>query len=519
MDRNSVLVANRGEIAIRIVRAAGELGMRTVAVYSDDDAERLHVRRADEARPLQASGPAAYLDAEQIVAAATEAGCGLLHPGYGFLSENAAFARRCAEAGVTFVGPAPETLDLFGDKAQGRALAARVGVPVLAGTTGATTLDEAEAFLASLGEGGAVMVKAIAGGGGRGMRPVTRPDQLAAAFDRCRSEAERAFGRGDLYVEELLTHARHIEVQIVGDGSGRVRHLGERECTIQRHHQKLIELAPSPWLDIEARRAVLDAAVRMAEEVRFANVGTFEFLVSAGEDGATRFAFIEANPRLQVEHTVTEEVTAVDLVQTQLRLAVGADLSEVVPDEVAVNGFAIQLRVNMESMSADGTAVPAGGTLGVFEIPAGPGVRVDTFGYSGYRTSPRFDSLLAKVIVHNRSADFGACVTRAERALADFRIEGVPTNIGFLANLLDHSEFRAGNISTHFVEDHIGELVDTEAAAGVNRPATAGLAGAKIDTSDPLAVLHHGKSAATGSAAPISAPSASPVASAAELAG
>jgi len=297
---SSLLIANRGEIAIRIARAAAEHGLRTVAVHSEDDAAALHTRKSDETRALRGSGPAAYLDAEQIVAVARAAGCDAIHPGYGFLSESSAFARRCAAEGLVFVGPSPEALDVFGDKARTRALAQRVGVPVLAGTTGPTSLDEARVFLAEQGAGPGIMLKAIAGGGGRGMRLVQDADDLEAAYARCRSEALQSFGNGDVYAERLFPRARHIEVQVAGDRSGSVTHLWERECSIQRQRQKLIEIAPAPGLGMRVRERILEAAMSLARAAGLDNLATVEFLVDAdgGEDAA--FAFIEANARLIV---------------------------------------------------------------------------------------------------------------------------------------------------------------------------------------------------------------------------
>ncbi len=320
MSFKSLLVANRGEIAIRIIRAAADLGIRTVAVYSEDDAEALHTRVADEARPLSGRGVPPYLDIEGMIEVAREAGCDALHPGYGFLAENAAFARRCAEAGITFVGPAVEMLELFGDKTRARAAAAAAGVPVLRGPDGAVSLDEAREFFASLGAGGAMMIKAVAGGGGRGTRAVTDPDDIESTYERCRSEALGAFGNGDLYVEEMVSRARHIEVQILGDQHGAIAHLGERECSVQRRYQKIVEIAPAPNLPDALRGEIIEAALRLANSVGYTNLGTFEFLVDAGDgDGGQPFVFIETNARLQVEHTVTEQVTGVDIVQSQIR--------------------------------------------------------------------------------------------------------------------------------------------------------------------------------------------------------
>ncbi len=535
MMPTKLLIANRGEIAIRVMRAAAEMGLRTVAVFSADDANSLHTRKADAAVALRGAGAAAYLDGDQIIAAARSSGCDAIHPGYGFLSENADFARRCAQAGLTFIGPRPEVLELFGDKVQARALAERAGVPVLPGTPGATTLDQARAFFKSIGDGGAIMIKAVAGGGGRGMRPVTRADELEEAYTRCRSEARAAFGNAEVYVEQLIARARHLEVQMLGDGSGSVSHLWERECTIQRRNQKLVEVAPSPGLHPGLRDRLTAAAVRLAEEVGYDNLGTFEFLVDADDRrGEATFAFIEANPRLQVEHTVTEEVTGVDLVKTQIELAGGrtlADLGLLQADIAKPRGFAMQLRVNLESMGADGAAKPSGGTLSAFEVPSGPGLRVDTFGYAGYTTSPRFDSLLAKLIAYSPAADFPALVRKAYRALCEFRIEGVPTNLGFLQNLLRHPEFAANRVYTRFIEEHAAELAGPSAAhhqrlffdppaagaSAAGKPGSPQRAGARIDARDPLAVLHHGKG--DGAAPAIDSPPAAAIAPAHDLAG
>lgn len=456
MTITHLLIANRGEIAIRIARAAADLGIATASVYSEDDAMSLHTRVSDDAHALKGHGAAAYLDIAQIVAAAKEAKCDAIHPGYGFLSENADFARACAKAGITFVGPHVEALELFGDKIKAKALAKKVGVALLPGTQGATSLEEARQFFA---DHGPMMIKAVAGGGGRGMRPVRDAASVDEAYARCQSEAKAAFGSGDVYIEKLIEHARHVEVQIVGDATGAIIHLHERECSAQRRNQKLVEIAPSPSLTPALREALTGAAVKLASAAKYDNLGTFEFLVDA--DDMKTFAFIEANPRLQVEHTVTEEITGVDLVQTQLQIAGGASLSSLGLTQASVpapRGYAIQLRVNMETMDATGNAKPAGGTLAVFEPPSGPGLRVDTFGYAGYRTSPSFDSLLAKLIVHSPSANYADAVRRASRALSEFRIEGVATNIPFLRSLVAHEAFGKNAITTRFIEAHAGEL-------------------------------------------------------------
>ncbi|MFJ8948771.1 carboxyl transferase domain-containing protein [Streptomyces sp. NPDC102381] len=461
MGSAAVLVANRGEIAVRVLRAAAELGLRTVAVHEPGDEAHLHL--ADEAVPLAAGG---YLDAEALVAAARRSGCTYLHPGYGFLSESAAFARRCAGAGLTFVGPSPEVLDLFGDKARARALAVETGVPVLPGTAGDTTLEEARAFLAE----GPVMVKAVGGGGGRGMRVVRDAAELDEAWERCASEAQQAFGRSELYVERLWEGARHIEVQVVGDG-GMVSHLWERDCSAQRRHQKLVEIAPAPGLDATVRGRLLDAALSLTGAARYAGVGTVEFLVRGEE-----FVFMEANPRLQVEHTVTEEVTGVDLVATQLRIAAGEPLAGLglAGEPPEPRGFAVQLRVNAEVTDPDGAVRPSTGRLARLDVPTGPGVRVDTAARTGTELGTRYDSLLAKVVVHAPAGDFAAACARARRALDEFTVEGVRTGIPFLARLLDHPGFTAGGFDTGFVQRHLAELAPPADAApeGDTEPGT-----------------------------------------------
>jgi len=499
-----LLIANRGEISIRVARTAAEMSIGSVAVYSEDDAGSLHLKAADEAVRLTGAGAAAYLDTAQIVRVARESGCDAIHPGYGFLSENAAFARLCADAGLVFVGPPPEALELFGDKVQARALAERAGAPVLPGSGGAVTLEQAKRFLADLGAGAAVMLKAVAGGGGRGMRLVERPEDLAAAYERCRSEALQAFGSGEVYVEQFLRHARHIEVQVLADAWGEMIHIWDRECSPQRQRQKLVETAPAFGLSASLRERLHRTAVELAMAAGHRNLGTFEFLVGGGGQRDDAFAFIEANPRLQVEHTVTEAVTGLDLVRLQLEIAGGrslADLGLTQAEVPAPRGVAVQCRVNLETMNADGTARPAGGTLSAYEPPSGPGVRVDGFGYGGYRTSARFDSLLAKVVVHAPAGGLADAARKADRTLAEFRIEGVATNIPFLRALLRDPAFAAGEMHTGFVEAHIATLAAEATAltpAGSSR-APAG-AGAKVDSVDPLAVLAHGQTTASPAA-------------------
>ena len=501
-----LLIANRGEIAIRIARAAADLDIATVAVHSEDDQRALHAVKADTAVGLRGIGARAYLDGEQLVAVATSHGCDAVHPGYGFLSENAAFAQRCSAAGLTFVGPAPEQLALFGDKTRARALARAEGVPIVHGISEAVSLEGAQAFFAELPNGSAMVIKAVGGGGGRGMRIVGAANEIDEAYRRARSEANAAFGNDTVYVEQFVGNARHVEVQIAADGRGDVASFGTRDCTLQRRHQKLIEVAPAPLLPAALAQRIEAAAVKLARAARYVNLGTFEFLVDAAAD---RFYFIEANARLQVEHTVTEEVTGLDLVQVQLEIARGKTLAELgcaQRDVPPPRGFAIQARVNMETMQADGSTRPAGGTITAFDPPAGPGVRVDTFGYTGYQTTPNFDSLLAKVIVHTNNS-FEAALRRCDRALADFRIEGVATNIDFLRAVLHDARFAAMHITTGFIDAHVGELARAARrparffASAAARPAS-GQAGAKVDAVDPLAVLAYGKSNAPAAASP-----------------
>jgi acetyl/propionyl-CoA carboxylase alpha subunit/acetyl-CoA carboxylase carboxyltransferase component len=491
-----LLVANRGEVAIRILRAASELGIGTVAIHPEDDTGSLHARRADQTHVLEGRGARAYLDAEQIVALALSSGCDAIHPGYGFLSENAGFAARCAAAGVTFVGPRPEHLEVFGNKLAARRLAQEQGVPIIEGSGEVTSLEQAQSFLRELGPGGAVILKAVAGGGGRGICAARTPDELAAAFDRCASEATSAFGEGALYVERLLTAARHVEVQVAGDSQGGVVALGERECSLQRRHQKLVEMAPSPSLAPELRGALLDAALRLAKAVRYENLGTVEFLVQDPD----RFAFIETNPRLQVEHTVSEEVLGLDLVRLQLRLAAGASLLEAGVDPSnppTPRGHAIQLRINAETLGAGGQVRPSSGTITLYEPPAGPGIRMDAAAFTGYTTNPHYDNLLAKLVVHSSTERFEDALRRAELALAELRIEGIETNAAFLLGLIRHPDVQANRIDTAFVEAHAEPLVETAKALGASAAEAAGrsgLAGAVIDSTDPLAVLDHGRS-------------------------
>ena len=494
---HKLMIANRGEIAIRIARGAGELGITSVAIYAEDDAQSLHVELCDEAIALNGRGASAYLDIEAIVSQAVSAGCDAVHPGYGFLSENPSFAAAVEAAGMVFVGPTTQSLSVFGDKAQARALAEANGVPVLDGVSQSVSEAEAAAFFVSHADGG-VLLKAIAGGGGRGMRIVRSADELPDAYARCVSEATAAFGDGTVYVEQLVDQARHIEVQVIGDGSGAVSHLGERECSVQRRHQKLIEIAPSPALAAETRQMLCDDAVKLAKAIKYRGLGTIEFLL---DQRTGQHYFIEANARLQVEHTVTEEVTGVDLVRAQLKIASGSTLADLNLTQASVppsRGYAIQLRVNTETVTPSGEFKPTGGRLTQFSVPTGPGLRTDTYGYLGYTTNPNYDSLLAKLICYSPSPDYQDAVIRAQRGLKDFAVGGVATNLPLLQAIVAGEVFQQNQFTTRYLDDHLmafagASNVDDASGTGPAQP------GAQVNSNDPLAVLEHGKSGVASS--------------------
>lgn len=467
----TLLIANRGEIALRIIRTAAELGIQTVAVYAEDDADSPHVHVADEAIGLAGTGPQAYLDHSAILTAAKVSGAELIHPGYGFLSESAEFARACASAGYTFVGPSAEALELVGNKSTARAAAVAAAVPVLAGTEGPSSVEDIRAFFNA--QSGAIMIKALAGGGGRGMRKVDSADRIDDAYSQCAAEAQLGFGNPALFAEAVLDDARHIEVQVVAAPVGhqtRALALGDRDCSIQRRFQKLVEIAPAQGLSDAVRHALHRAAARLCARAGLHGLATVEFLLASEKDGAN-FVFLEVNPRIQVEHTVTEEVTGVDLVAVQLAIAGGAsyyqlglpsgiasDGTEVIGEPAARRGIAIQARVNMETFAPDGAVQPAAGTLTEFSPPSGPGVRVDTYGRPGLAPSPRYDSLLAKVIVHTRGSSFPAAVRKARTALAEFTVEGIRTNIGFLRELLSDNQIQSGVVTTGFLDQKLPGL-------------------------------------------------------------
>jgi acetyl-CoA carboxylase biotin carboxylase subunit len=437
-----VLVANRGEIAVRVIRALHELGIEAVAVYSTADEDALHVRLAD--RAVRIGPPAAtesYLNIPSVIAAAMTTGCEAVHPGYGFLSENDEFVRMCEDNDLVFIGPPADVMARMGDKALAKQEMRAAGVPLVPGTEGATGPEEAQAAAELLGF--PVLLKASAGGGGKGMRLVTDPDDLHDAFQRAAAEAHAAFGDGTLYVEKAITPARHVEIQVICDNHGNVLTCGERECSIQRRHQKLIEESPSPALDAELREEMEAAAERACRHIGYRNAGTFEFLV--GPDGA--FSFIELNARLQVEHPVTELVTGMDLVRTQIRIAAGEALEH--GGRASRSRHAIELRINAEDPRHDFR--PSPGTLTRFRPPLGPGVRVDTFVEEGTAISPYYDSMIAKLIVLDNNRDLA--IRRARRALEEFEIEGVPTTRDVLYEILGSEQFRSGEYSTSFLDE------------------------------------------------------------------
>jgi len=452
-----VLIANRGEIALRVIAACKELGIGTVAVHSEPDRDALHVQVADESVCI---GPAAaagsYLNIASLVAAAEITGADAVHPGYGFLAENAHFAEILCDVGLTWIGPSPQAIRAMGDKSVARETVARVGVPTVPGSAGPLASVEDALTLAGL-IGYPVLLKAVAGGGGRGMRVGGNDRELAAAFDLATAEAERAFGNGSLYLEKYLGEPRHIEVQIFGDRTGRVVHLGERECSLQRRHQKVLEEAPSTAVTPGLRRAMGEAAVAAARAVGYVGAGTIEFLLD--EDGS--FYFMEMNTRIQVEHPVTEMVTGFDLVKEQIRVAAGEPLSfGEAPDGsgFAHRGHAIEFRINAEDPV---TFAPSPGTLTTLHLPGGPGVRVDTAAYAGWNIPPHYDSLIAKLIVHGRDRE--EAIMRGRRALELFIVEGVKTTIPLHRRLLDEPDIRSGRVSTKWLERWLATRREEEA--------------------------------------------------------
>ena len=435
-----ILIANRGEIALRIIQACRELDIQTVAVHSTADRESLHVTYADEDICIgPPSSSESYLNVSSLIAAAEISGAEAVHPGYGFLAENAHFAEVLQECNLTWIGPSPEVIRTMGDKAQARETARRAGVPILPGSREPLE-GAAEARTIAAEVGYPVILKAAAGGGGRGMRIVESPEQLEGQLNTAREEASKAFGDGSVYLEKYLTAPRHIEFQVFGDSFGTVIHLGERECSIQRRHQKLIEESPSPAMTAELRARMGEAAVRLCREVGYENAGTIEFLLD--EDGS--FYFMEMNTRIQVEHPVTEMVTGVDLVKTQLRVAAGEPLG--IKSGLLPRGHAIECRINAEHPEK---FTPSPGKLTTFHLPGGPGIRVDTHAYEDYVIPPYYDSLVCKLIAHGR--DRAEAIARMRRALDFFVVEGIHTSIPLHRQILDDREFQAGNLTTRFM--------------------------------------------------------------------
>ena len=493
-----VLIANRGEIAIRIARTCSDLGLKTVGIYSEDDANSLHLSKVDEAYKVDGKGAQAYLNIKEIIALAKKSKADGIHPGYGFLSENATFAAAAKRAKVKFIGPNEKTLKIFGDKTLAKELALSLGIPVIAGTDQKTSLKQAQGFLKSLNKNSSVVIKAISGGGGRGMRVVSQSDNFKESYERAASEAKASFDSSDLYLEEYLSEYRHIEFQILGDGTGAVSHLHERECSIQRRYQKLIEIAPSPSLNLDLKNKMVEASLLLTQKLKYEGLATIEFLVNVEKND---FRFIECNPRLQVEHTVTESVLSLDLVKAQLQIASGKTLKQIKLEQDNIQepkGFAIQSRVNMETIDSQGNANPSGGIFEKFDLPSGPGVRADSYGYAGYETNPLFDSLIAKIITHSSEDNFKQAINRNYRSLCEFKVSGVSTNLNLLKNILTNKDFKNNKVHTNFFENNIDALTSQKThldLSDINRTISKDSPKrGKIEDLDPLAVLDHGKS-------------------------
>lgn len=440
-----VLIANRGEIAVRIIRACRELGLETVAVFSEADRNALHVRYADEAYLL---GPApsreSYLRADKILDIVKKSGADAIHPGYGFLAEREDFASKCADLGITFIGPKPSSIAAMGDKAEARATVIKAGIPVVPGTEDVGNMTNDDLLRIAPQIGFPLLIKATAGGGGKGMREVQSIEEMPTLLASARREAESAFGDGNVYLEKLVEGARHIEFQIIADTQGNVIHLGERECSIQRRHQKLLEEAPSPFVDDELRKKMGDVAVKSAQAVDYVNAGTIEFLV----DKDKNFYFLEMNTRLQVEHPITEMITGVDIVAEQIRIARGRQLSYT-QEQINFNGHAIECRINAEDPFNN--FIPSTGRIAHSLLPTGPGVRVDTGVYPGFEITPYYDPMIAKLVVWGETR--AQAILRMRRALEEYRIVGVKTNIPFHQTLMDSHRFMGGQFDTRFVEE------------------------------------------------------------------
>lgn len=445
-----VLVANRGEIAVRIIRACREMGIETVAVYSTADEEALHVELADEAVCIGSPLPKnSYLNIENIISAAVLTGCDALHPGFGFLSENAKFADICTNCGIKFIGPNADMIAMMGDKSKAREMMIAAGVPVVPGSEGKIEhIEDAKLLAEEMGY--PVILKASAGGGGRGMRIVRKASELKEAFEAASSEALSAFGDGSMYLEKYIENPRHIEFQILGDCFGNVIHLGERDCSLQRRHQKVMEEAPSPFLSKTLREEMGKVAIKAAKAVGYQNAGTIEFIV----DREGTYYFIEMNTRIQVEHPITEMVTGVDLIKEQIQIASGKPLS-LTQKQVKIKGHAIECRINAENPERDFR--PSAGTINALYLPGGRGVRVDSALYEGYRVPPQYDSMLAKVITYGETREEAIAVMK--RALGEVSIEGIETNIYFEYQLLNHPDFVEGKFDTGFIETNLESIL------------------------------------------------------------
>lgn len=441
-----VLVANRGEIALRVIRACRDLGYETVAIYSQADEHSLHVKLADEAVCIgPASSKLSYLNIPSVLAAAEVTGADAIHPGYGFLSENAEFARICRECNIVFIGPQPESIALLGDKVSARGTAIKAGLPLLPGTIGSVkSLADAEKEAQKIGF--PVMLKATAGGGGRGIQIIRDREKLVSSFDRVRSEAGAAFGNSDVYMERFCEHPRHVEIQVAADLFGNAIHLGERDCTVQRRHQKLIEEAPCPVITEETRQAMGDAALRLVKEVGYQNVGTVEFLLDSDRKS---FYFMEMNTRVQVEHPVTEMVTGVDIVKLQLQIAAGIPLPFKQKD-IKIKGHSIECRINAEDPE---TMKPSPGKVEGIHVPGGYGVRFDSFLYDQYTVLPHYDSLLGKLITHEENREL--CIKKMLRALDELKIGGIRTNGAFYSKVLKNQKFKDNQYDTKFLEEFL----------------------------------------------------------------
>ena len=443
---NKILIANRGEIALRVIRACKELGVRTVAVYSKADEKSMHVQLADDAICI-GSGPSSqsYLMIDRIIAAAEIANVDAIHPGYGFLSENAKFARICESCKIKFIGPSAEIIEMMGDKNMARTTAKKYKLPITPGTDGIVKTDR-EALEAAAAVGYPVMIKATAGGGGRGMRPVHNEAAMGSAFASARAEAEKCFGNGDMYLEKLILNPHHIEIQIIADSKGNVVHLGERDCSLQRRNQKIIEECPSPFISERLRKKMGAASVKLCEEIGYVNAGTIEFLVDEEEN----YYFMEMNTRIQVEHPVTEEVYGCDLIKEQIRIAAGQPLSEHVRKS-APRSHAIECRINAEDPYNN--FAPSPGKITNYYTPGGRGVRIDSHIYAGYEVPSYYDSMIAKLIVTGATREIA--IARMKRALAEFKIEGIKTTIPFQQAILNNSDFKSGKYNIGWVEQFL----------------------------------------------------------------